>query len=478
MKERVWAATSVFLTCLFLPLFIYLNNIGNIHFYECIRVFIVSLLIGIVCILLSSLITKSFMKGCVISIVICVCFFNYAIIEQFIERFNQNLKFWHILPCLLFFGIIVFKIFIKKCSMAMLENVTLVVTLVVGGLILLNIATSIPKIISMVSTSGNDRHMPAPINVSENNDDIHDKPNIYYFIFDEYSNFDVLETYFQYDNYVFAEFLEAHKFTVSYDSNNDSQQTYTVISNYINLDYVAFDTDTTNARLEMLKTNVIFDLFREQGYTVEAVVGGNLFGLGEAAPQASTTIEGDNFETLVISNTVFYPFISKNYNDGAMKYNNAFDYFNDAQLFKNAPEATFYMSYFHLPHQPFIFDQYGGEVSLIHSDDWVNKEYYLNQLEYTTTRIQGAVNRIVENDPGAVIILQSDHGARLLRTDAGEYLIDKFDRRKILNAVYYRGEDVSEIKAKSGVNTLRLIINRLFDFDLPEVEVPVSEHEW
>ena|GEM_PF-3210635 len=478
MKERVWATASVLLTCLFLPLFIYLNNIGSIYFYECIRVFIVSPLIGIVFILLSSLITKSFMKGCVISIVVCFCFFNYAIFERFLKGFNQNLKFWHILPCMIFFGAVVFGNLFKKCSRAMLENITLVVTLVVGGLILFNVATSIPKIISTVSTSGNDRHTPAPINLSENNDDIKDKPNIYYFIFDEYSNFDVLETYFQYDNYAFADFLEAHNFTVSYDSYNDSQQTYTIISNYINLDYVAFDTDTTNARIEMLKTNVIFDLFRAQGYTVEAVVGGELFGLGEAAPQASTTMEGANFETLIISNTVFYPFISKNHSDGAMKYNNAFDYFNDARLFKNAQEATFYMSYFCLPHQPFIFDQDGREVSLMHSDDWINKEHYLNQLEYTTKRIQGVVDRIVENDPGAVIILQSDHGARLLRTDAGEYLIDKFDRRKILNAVYYRGEDVSEIKAKSGVNTLRLIINRLFDFDLPEVEVPVSEHEW
>ena len=42
-----------------------------------------------------------------------------------------------------------------------------------------------------------------------------DRPNIYWMIFDEYSNFDVLEKYFDYDNSEFASFLEDSGFTIS-----------------------------------------------------------------------------------------------------------------------------------------------------------------------------------------------------------------------------------------------------------------------
>lgn len=141
-------------------------------------------------------------------------------------------------------------------------------------------------------------------------------------------------------------------------------------------------------------------------------------------------------------------------------------------------EPTLNFSYFVLPHQPFIFDKDGGKTPLSYTNDWVNKECYLNQLIYTTKQIEKTIDAIVKNDPNSVIIIQSDHSARSLSDENGNYLIDKFDRRHFLNMVYFMGEPIEEIKGKSGVNTLRLVLNKLLGTEMEELEVPVSEYEF
>ena len=85
------------------------------------------------------------------------------------------------------------------------------------------------------------------------------------------------------------------------------------------------------------------------------------------------------------------------------------------------------------------------------------------------------MDNILEHDPSAVIILQSDHGARL-----GYHLIDLYGddydpetetihQQNILNCVYLGGEAL-DISGLSGINTLRTVLNRLYGMDYDMLE--------
>ena len=269
-------------------------------------------------------------------------------------------------------------------------------------------------------------------------------------------------------------FLKIVDLLFHYSSVNDSFQTKTVLSNYINLDYIAKDTMSYNERTDLLKNRTVFNLLEKGGYEVRALSGGGMFGLKGDTMIASTTIGGEDFVTLIVKNTALYPFIKQNAYENAREYLEAFNKFDSEELYDtDLPQVNF--AYFLLPHQPFLFDRTGGTVSLSHANDWVNKEYYLNQLIFTTNQIEKSVENILKNDSDSIIIIQSDHSARNLQTASGEGIIEDADKRHFLNAVYYKGEAINEIEGKSGVNTLRYIFGKVLDVEMPELEVPCNE---
>lgn len=85
-----------------------------------------------------------------------------------------------------------------------------------------------------------------PDNVQNINYSNEKLPNIYYFIFDEFSANDVVQKYYDYDNSAFYNKLEDLGFTVSENSENKSFETITVTANYMNYDYVVTDEDPSN----------------------------------------------------------------------------------------------------------------------------------------------------------------------------------------------------------------------------------------
>lgn len=94
-----------------------------------------------------------------------------------------------------------------------------------------------------------------------------------------------------------------------------------------------------------------------------------------------------------------------------------------------------------------------------------NNDAYLEMVKYVNKRLISALTRLVEQDPDAVIILCSDHGNRF------GPVTDEMKTR-ILNTVYYLGEEISELEGLSGINTLRYIFNREFDLKLEYLDLP------
>ena len=77
---------------------------------------------------------------------------------------------------------------------------------------------------------------------------------------------------------------------------------------------------------------------------------------------------------------------------------------------------------------------------------------------------------ITKNDPDAIVWILSDHGARA-STDSEHPGFPYEDMTNFFNAVYYQGEKL-DIEGLSGVNTFRLILNKLLKTNYEAIRLP------
>ena len=100
----------------------------------------------------------------------------------------------------------------------------------------------------------------------------------------------------------------------------------------------------------------------------------------------------------------------------------------------------------------------------------------MNQLQYVNMVIEQAVENVLENDPNAVIVMQSDHGARYPYFMVWYYGGPEYDpeeemiyMQNVLNCVYYQGNEY-EIEGMTNINTWRYILNEIFGTDYELLE--------
>lgn len=295
-------------------------------------------------------------------------------------------------------------------------------------------------------------------------------PNVYYYIYDEYGGPENLRYFYDYDSGGFYQELQQRGFQCSSDSyNTESCATVQLIPDLYDLSYEA----TPYFQSGDGKEPRLYGLFRDMGYQV------NLINHYDFLDTDGTTVltqnqHSDSIAVYLYQNSllkVAYPLFEKLPQLQQLKETvamalDALDCMEDAWKY-TAGKPTLTLGYVSLPHSYFLFDQAGNVQPQSEWRNWQDPEYYLGQLEYTNRRILGAVDSILAHDPGAVIILQSDHGARL-----GYHLKELYDapydaetetiyQQNILNCVYWGGEEL-DISGLSGVNTLRTILNATY----------------
>ena len=475
IRDKLVPTLSVVLMSVFPVMFLYFKNAGEAHFSGCLKPAAVYLAAGLVIFALAICVTRSSYVGAVYAMPFILLFQNYSFLERAVNSFFPVLKYWHILPIAIVLLLHICWLINRRLPRNVAKDIVLVLSLVFLGLILLNGAMAAPAIIRTGASRERDEAFSEQTEKTDSDDS-----NIYWLLFDEYSNFDIIKKYYHYDNDGFARFLEQRGFHVSYDGINDSQQTNTIVANYVSLEYVADDSMTISERVSIRHhNNEIFSTMRANGYQIEELGEDTVqFFPTDAKPvkAVSTSMEGDDFYTILIKSSALCITIPETQSGKIEEIKGVMDAFQAKEFYQE--NGRFVVLYEDLPHQPFVFRQDGSQNPILKWHDWVDPEVYLGQYIYTTSLLEILIDNIIENDPNAIIVLQSDHSARSLQDEEGHYLIDKFDRRHFLNAVYYKGEDVSEIDGQSGVNTWRLILSRRFGVELPVLEVPVSEYEF
>lgn len=346
-----------------------------------------------------------------------------------------------------------------------------------------------------------------------------DKPDVYYIVLDRYTNAEVLQNQFGYDNTPFTGFLRDNGFRVNDSARSNYPYTAISIASTMNATYL--DTLLNPYKNSELQSNTLLHntvwqstvakAFKKAGYSYEAL--GSWYGTSQKAPlankdriiQNSLKIFGKSkqlrgVEAGEFSKTPYYSLtqlsgiswwpLSYSANDHPdivrQQLNNL-----EAITTAEKPGGRFIFAHILVPHDPFIFNA-DGSLSADSAGDSVGKpikQKYVDQVAFINGQMQEAINNINEQSHSkAVIIINADEGAypwvmnsdfrhpaasslsfeegqedEDMRTWPDDWLQMKYG---ILQAARIPEATDDDMTHLSSVNAFRIVLNRYLGYNL------------
>lgn len=478
LKKWTIPVLGVCLVGIFPAIFLYGNNSNEVNIQEIFEPMALFVTIALGLFVISVLLTRDPNKSSIISALFMLVFENFAGLEGLLLALFPCLYYWHTTAIFIFILLHLAYLIYKFIPKDLAKTISSILCLVFVALCLVNILTAIPGEVNKRNSKKLADEMQAEektVALIQGNSAL---PNIYLLAFDEFSGFNQMEKYYQYDNTTLKSFLEEQNFTISYGSYNDSILTTTVMTNVVNLDYVVNNTTAESIKQVYRYNGTLFKLLENKGYEIRKLTTNKLYGddypIGSlSSSESAVTATGDNFQTLLMKKTAFYPFLKQIVSNALV----IVDFL--ANEFNIPTEPTFTIAHLTISHTPFYYDENGNINPTSSWDDWVNDDVYLGIYKFTTKQIIKIVKNLVKNDPNSLIILMSDHGARA--STNSDLFMKKFeltDMENTFNSFYYMGEDLSEYVDLSSVNTLRMLLNESIGTNYEKVQVPKDEYEY
>ena len=320
-----------------------------------------------------------------------------------------------------------------------------------------------------------------------------DRPNVYYFLFDEYGGYDNLQNYYDYDNSPFLTELEDRGFSVSLHSRNtEAVATDTIVPNLLNLDYVVKVEESGHKKAMYRNNCMLYRIFAANGYQVNLINHVDYLGIAGCRVLTSHQTRRTISEYLM-RNSIYnkFPALRQQLDeffvmDYGANYRASLDNALEAGLScwqETGGRPTLTVGYIQCPHSPTMVGPHGEELPFATGWNWRDHSLYLGQVEFMNSYILELVDTIRKNDPNAMIILQSDHGNRyaIHMVQLGEWAdYDPYEEnpymQNILNCVYYQGQSFP-IEGETGINTLRLVLRQALGADLPPI-TPVEDYSY
>lgn len=306
-------------------------------------------------------------------------------------------------------------------------------------------------------------------------------PNIYIVILDAYPNNSVLKRDFAFSNESFIKELQTRGFYVYDKMYSNYVMTSLSIPSILNLDYQEkFKFDTLS----------------------EAIYYSHFFGLAKSIGYKITYINDNYWENFKLrENTYIDKLYSVNYLgfDSAFadeilgdtlynikfKFTDRIHFDNDKHswrylvnsLEKSPNSNQFVFAHICAPHAPYWRDIDGNLLTQNkdYSDNNLtitNKEAVVKYIQYTNKNVNEIIDKILEHDKSAYILITGDHGIRLNHDGATNNLEKKYynPQKNILNsyfntftAIYIPKKDYSKYKiAESLVNLFIIFSNDIF----------------
>lgn len=254
--------------------------------------------------------------------------------------------------------------------------------------------------------------------------------------------------------------------------------------NLMNLDYVVNDDMTARARRTYLENPALVQLFWQNGYQVNLI--NHWRYLRFPAKELTRGQHEDTVSSYLLEHSLFQQIpplrdrinlkIFMNYRDNYVgPVENALEALEGCADQVDGPTLT--VSYIQCPHAPFVFHK-DGSIQSDKSKYWYWKEpqRYTDQLQYINSVILKTIDSIQEKDPDAVILLLSDHGARVPLHMVEQFGGPWFDAEKetpvmqnALVSAYIPGQQL-DLEGQTGINATRMVLNASFDLELSMVD--------
>ena len=454
--------------CIYPVLFVYFFNIREAVFAQVYLPIAVFTAVGLAVWLFFTVLSGSMSAGALTTQIFMLLFMNYALLDVAVRNLVPDWRWWRIAPIFLFLLInlsLLFRFMAKKPAVdANFAKTSVIVGAVFLALTIFNAGRGIYDWVSATKVH-HDIRSGADLSGGKEKGGAYsagERHNFYYFIFDEYARQDVLKKYTGYDNAPFLRGLESRKFNVSYSSNTSSSSTRVSTGNalFYSLKYT-MDAETMNG----IKRPPLLHLFKQAGYRTHVLSPVYQFDddLVDVSFRSTSELTNLSIGKMVLAAS-FVAYMEKSGDEAIRK--DRLNLLQRATSIIKEKSVLPKFIYFHIlsPHEPFVFDEDGGPVTYENMHNWVDKKYYIGQLRFISRKIDELADTILQDDPNAVVLIQSDHGARYFPFMSEE------EQLACLNVLYLHGKH-EKIEGLSTINTLRralsgalgLTLNRLAD---------------
>jgi len=464
----------LFLT-IFPIIFLFSENMHELVPADIIIPLLVIIPISLIAFFVLKFILKDSNKAALIVSVGLVLFFTYGHFYNILKGltiFEENIgrHRYIIIPFVLSFLIPVFFIIKSKIDFKNITKIVNVISIVLVGMVILNITTYGISEIESYST----------IDFELNNNSIElqnmqNTPDVYYIILDEYGGPESMK-YLNYDNSQFYEFLKGKNFIIPEKSTSNYPMTHFSIPSTMNMEYVndlsnilGEDSKTFLPLREMLYNSQVIKNFKSLGYDIV------IFESGFVPPENFVLVDDiicpdqgiDSVLLDMIGRTSMMGYFVERYEEGKIRDRINCTFSEIKTIGNNKDEPIFVFAHMLIPHPPNVFGP-NGEVIVpgnhISSEIWDEKIAYLDQLEFTNNEITKVIEKILDENEKPIIIIQSDHGSGfdIDWKNPDESMI--LQRLSILNAYYV--PEISENQFYENitpVNSFRIIFNDYFN---------------
>lgn len=370
---------------------------------------------------------------------------------------------------------------------ANLRSVNIFLTIVSLLLLVTPILTIISTELNRTTISSRDKVKTSSTTKAQN------PPDIYYFIFEEYSSSKVLSENHGFDNKDIENFLTSKGFYVAKDATSNYPKTFLSLASSFNYEYLDFLTDKTSGGVSadqtvvnpLIEDNKLVAFLKSKGY--------KYYHLGSWWPPTGKNRNADiNFVsseiylnldefTLHLLDTTIVASIIKNFfpqefvnTDGYINHRNRTLYTVD-RLKNEVPKLSgpkFVFAHLLIPHEPFVFGDNCQKVDQKEIAKEKKSKNFINQIKCTNKFIKEITDTILEKSKKPpVIVIQADEGelpiVNVLKegeTWSKASVASLKEKFGIFNAYYLPGMSVNLLYPDiTPVNTFRLILDQYFE---------------
>ena len=312
-------------------------------------------------------------------------------------------------------------------------------------------------------------------------------PDIYYLILDRYAGEKTLKSIYDFDNSEFINTLKTNGFHIVQNSYANYYSSAHSIASSLNMKYL--DDEVKVSGVENKDWKFIYSLIlNHQAGQIFKRLGYSYFHFGSWWWPTTKNQNADKninlgliseFSRVLISNTIFYPWIEEfnvPFIDARFAQWRRINYqFEQLAKIPDLENPTFIFAHLIIPHDPFVFQADGKFLKKEEDKNTDDKIKYVNQLKYLNTKLQKLVSEIIKKEKFSIIIFQADEGPypdnyekdknNFNWNNATKEEIDT--KMSIFNAIYFPDGNYMPFSGTSSpVNTLRIVLNQFLGFNL------------